>query len=45
MPDFGEFAEFAEALRGQRLRSARVVRRALRRAGQRYPAVLSEELT
>jgi PAS domain S-box-containing protein len=44
MPDFGEFAEFAEALRGQRLRTARVVRRALRRAGQRYPDALSEEL-
>lgn len=44
MPDFGEFAEFAEALRGQRLRSARVVRRALRRAGQRYPDSISDEL-
>jgi len=44
MPDFGEFAEFAEALRGQRLRTARVVRRALRRAGQRYPDGASEEL-
>jgi len=44
MPDFGEFAEFAEALRGQRLRTARVVRRALRRAGQRYPDTGAEEL-
>ena len=44
MPDFGEFAEFAEALRGQRLRTARVVRQALRRAGKRYPEGISEEL-
>jgi PAS domain-containing protein len=44
MPDFGEFAEFAEALRGQRLLAARVVRRALRRAGKRYPDGIAEEL-
>jgi PAS domain S-box-containing protein len=45
MTDFGEFAEFAETLRGQRLRTARVVRRALHRAGQRYPDGTSEELS
>jgi len=43
-PDFGEFAEFAETLRGQRVHTARVVRRALRRASSRYPEGFAEEL-
>src|SRR5215207_7283872 len=43
-PDFGEFAAFAETLRGQRVHSARVVRRALRQAGKRYPNEINEEL-
>jgi PAS domain-containing protein len=45
MPDFGEFAEFAEALRGQRVQTARVVRRALRRASKRYPDAIGDELS
>lgn len=44
-PDFGEFAEFADALHGKRARSARVVRLAISRAGKRHPDGLSEELS
>jgi len=44
-PDLSEFAEFAEALRGDRIRSERVVRRALRRAGQQTHGNAAEELT
>jgi PAS domain S-box-containing protein len=44
LPDFAEFAEFAETLRGHRVQSARVVRRALRQAGQRHPNEIAEEL-
>jgi PAS domain-containing protein len=44
-PDLSDFAEFAETLRGDRIRSERVVRRALRRAGQRTHGTATEELT
>ena len=43
-PDFGEFAEFAELLRGQRVRTARVVRRALRQVSSRYADGAAAEL-
>jgi PAS domain-containing protein len=44
-PDFGEFAEFADALHGKRAWSARVVRLAISRAGKRYPDGIGEELS
>ena len=42
--DVGEFAEFADALRGQRANSERVVRHALRRVGDRYPVRFLDEV-
>jgi PAS domain-containing protein len=44
-PDLSEFAEFAETLRGDRIRSERIVRRALRRVGQETHGAAAEELT
>ena len=41
-PDFGAFADFADALRKQRRRSEMVVRRALNRAKEHYPVPLDE---
>jgi len=43
-PDVSEFAEFADALRKQRVRSEKVVRRALNRAKEHYPVPFAEEL-
>ena len=39
-PDFSEFADFADTIRKQRLRSEQVVRRALNRAKAHYPVPL-----
>jgi PAS domain-containing protein len=44
-PDPSAFAEFAETLRGDRIRSERDVRRALRRAGQQSQGTAVEELS
>jgi PAS domain S-box-containing protein len=43
-PDLSEFAEFADTLRAQRVRSEQVVRRALARASDRSPDSFSDEL-
>ena len=43
--DLSDFAEFAETLRGDRIQNEQVVRRALRRAGQRTQGAAAEELT
>ena len=43
-PDFSEFADLADTLRKQRLRSEQVVRRALNRAKAHYPVPLADEL-
>jgi hypothetical protein len=40
-----EFAEFTDALRGQRTLSERAVRHALRRVGDRYPGAFSMRCT
>src|SRR5215216_5339932 len=42
--DLSEFAEFADALQGQRMQSERVVRLALRRVGDRYPGGVVDEM-
>jgi len=39
-----EFTEFVDALRGQRAESERIVRRALRRVGDRYPERFLDEV-
>ena len=43
-PGVSEFAEFADALEGQRVQSERVVRLALRRAGDHSSTVVLDEL-
>jgi PAS domain S-box-containing protein len=43
-PDLSEFAEFADTLRAQRVRSEQVVRRALARVSDRSPDSFSDEL-
>ncbi len=43
-PDVSEFADVADALHDQRVHSEQVVRRALSRAGDRFPDRVSEEL-
>ena len=43
-PDVSEFADFADALRKQRLGSEQVVRRALNRANAHYPVPLTDDL-
>jgi hypothetical protein len=42
--DLSEFAEFADALLGQRADSEQVVRHALRRVGERYPERFPDEV-
>ena len=42
--DLTEFAEFADAVQGRRLRSERIVRHALERVGSRLPAEVGPEL-
>ena len=43
-PDVSQFAEYADDVRGKSVRSERIVRRALARAGRLYPAALGTEL-
>lgn len=42
--DLGEFAEYADTLRGQRAENEKLVRHALRRVGDRYPARFLDEV-
>ena len=43
-PDVSQFAEYADDVRGKSVRSERIVRRALARAGRRWPAALGADL-
>jgi PAS domain S-box-containing protein len=45
LPDIGEFAEFADGLRGYRERNADLARSALRHVGDRYPGAAEADLT